>query len=42
MTLGSIPLIQREPELWAKIGDKLLSTEYDERDVPISQKNRFG
>lgn len=38
MTLGSIPLIQREPGLWAKIGDKLLSTEYDERDVPISQK----
>ena len=38
MTLGSIPLIQREPELWAKIGDKLLSTEYDECDVPISQK----
>ena len=38
MTLGSIPLIQREPELWAKIGDKLLSTKYDERDVPISQK----
>ena len=38
MTLGSIPLIQREPELWGKIGDQLLSTEYDERDVPISQK----
>ncbi|MBK5646961.1 MAG: acyl-CoA dehydrogenase family protein, partial [Acinetobacter sp.] len=38
MTLGSIPLIQREPELWAKIGDKLLSTKYDERDVPIIQK----
>ncbi|MEX5443170.1 acyl-CoA dehydrogenase family protein [Acinetobacter schindleri] len=38
MTLGSIPLIQREPELWAKIGDKLLSTEYDERDLPITQK----
>ncbi len=38
MTLGSIPLIQKEPELWKKIGDKLLSTEYDERDVPISQK----
>lgn len=38
MTLGSIPLIQNEPELWAKIGEKLLSTEYDERDVPISQK----
>lgn len=38
MTLGSIPLIQREPELWAKIGDKLLSTEYDARDLPIAQK----
>ena len=38
MTLGSIPLIQREPELWAKIGAKLLSTEYDERDLPIAQK----
>ncbi|WP_180163332.1 acyl-CoA dehydrogenase family protein [Acinetobacter sp. YH12069] len=38
MTLGSIPLIQREPELWAKIGEKLLSTEYDERDVPIAKK----
>ncbi|WP_180002947.1 MULTISPECIES: acyl-CoA dehydrogenase family protein [unclassified Acinetobacter] len=38
MTLGSIPLIQREPELWAKIGEKLLSTEYDERDMPIAQK----
>ncbi|WP_448762373.1 acyl-CoA dehydrogenase family protein [Acinetobacter tandoii] len=38
MTLGSIPLLQRESELWEKIGTKLLSTEYDERDVPISQK----
>lgn len=38
MTLGSIPLIQREPELWSKIGQKLLSTEYDERDLPIAQK----
>ena len=38
MTLGSIPLIQNEPELWEKVGEKLLSTEYDERDIPISQK----
>lgn len=38
MTMGSIPLIQNEPKLWAKIGEKLLSNEYDERDVPISQK----
>ena len=38
MTLGSIPLIQNEPVLWAKVGEKLLSTEYDERDLPIAQK----
>ena len=38
MTLGSIPLIQKEPELWQKLGAKLLSTEYDERDLPIAQK----
>lgn len=38
MTLGSIPLLQREPELWEKIGAKLLSTEYDPRDLPIAEK----
>jgi len=38
MTLGSIPLLQSEPELWEKIGAKLLSTEYDERYLPIAQK----
>ncbi|TCB67749.1 acyl-CoA dehydrogenase family protein [Acinetobacter sp. ANC 4178] len=38
MTLGSIPLLQSEPALWEKIGTKLLSTEYDERDLPIAQK----
>lgn len=38
MTLGSIPLLQREPELWEKIGSQLFSTEYDPRDLPIAQK----
>lgn len=38
MTLGSIPLIQREPELWQQFGDKLLSSEYDARDIPMAQK----
>lgn len=38
MTLGSIPLIQREPELWQQLGDKLLSNEYDARDIPMAQK----
>ncbi len=38
MTLGSIPLLQREEKLWQEIGHKLLATEYDARDVPISEK----
>ena len=38
MTLGSIPLLQREPALWQQLGDKLLSQHYDARDLPISQK----
>lgn len=38
MTLGSIPVLQRESALWAKIGEKVLSTEYDDRDLPIAQK----
>ncbi len=38
MTLGCIPLLQREPKLWAEIGDKLLSSEYDARDMPIAEK----
>ncbi|WP_130804108.1 acyl-CoA dehydrogenase family protein [Acinetobacter ihumii] len=39
MTLGSIPLLQREPALWQQLGEKLLSTNYDECDVPISEKS---
>ena len=39
MTLGSIPLLQREPKLWQQLGEKLLSTDYDERDLPISEKS---
>lgn len=39
MTLGAIPLLQREPALWALVGDKLLSDEYDARDLPIAQKS---
>ncbi|MDH2102439.1 acyl-CoA dehydrogenase family protein [Acinetobacter ursingii] len=39
MTLGSIPLLQREPKLWQQLGEKLLSTNYDERDMPISEKS---
>ena len=38
MTLGGIPLLQKETELWQKIGQKLLSNEYDARDIPIAQK----
>jgi len=38
MTWAAIPLLQREPALWAQVGEKLLSTDYDPRDLPIAQK----
>lgn len=38
MTLASIPVISREPELWEQLKDKLVSREYDQRDLPISEK----
>ncbi len=38
MTQAAIPLIQREPALWAALKDPLLSTDYDERDVPLADK----
>ncbi|MBV8500689.1 MAG: acyl-CoA dehydrogenase family protein [Paucibacter sp.] len=38
MTWAAIPLLQREPQLWAELGEKLMSREYDARDVPIAKK----
>ncbi|MDR2334335.1 MAG: acyl-CoA dehydrogenase family protein [Burkholderiaceae bacterium] len=38
MTQASIPLLQREPALWNALGNKLLSHEYDARDVPLAEK----
>ncbi len=38
MTQAAIPVLQKEPALWAQLQDKLVSTDYDERDVPIAQK----
>lgn len=38
MTLASIPVIAKEPALWSALKDKLLSCEYDDRDVPIANK----
>ena len=38
MTQAAIPLLQREPALWSALGDKLLSDDYDPRDVPIPEK----
>ena len=38
MTLAAIPVLKKEPELWKQLEAKLLSREYDERDVPIAQK----
>lgn len=38
MTQGAIPLIQREPFLWEMLKDKLLSHDYDDRDLPMAEK----
>ncbi len=38
MTTAAIPLLQREPALWEQLQGKLLSTEYDERDLPVGEK----
>lgn len=38
MTQAAIPVIEREPALWAATRDQLFSREYDERDVPLAQK----
>ncbi|WP_234266134.1 isovaleryl-CoA dehydrogenase [Hydrogenophaga sp. NFH-34] len=39
MTLGAIPLLQREPALWEQTGSRLFSDRYDPRDLPIAQKS---
>jgi putative acyl-CoA dehydrogenase len=38
MTFASIPVLQNEPALFARLRDKLFSTEHDPRDLPIAQK----
>ncbi|WP_353234746.1 acyl-CoA dehydrogenase family protein [Diaphorobacter ruginosibacter] len=38
MTQACIPLLRREPALWGALGGKLLSHEYDARDVPMTEK----
>ncbi|MGR4869733.1 acyl-CoA dehydrogenase family protein [Variovorax sp. LARHSF232] len=39
MTQASIPVLRKEPGLWATYGDKLMSSTYDARDLPIEQKS---
>jgi putative acyl-CoA dehydrogenase len=38
MTFASIPVLQKEPALFARLRDQLYATEYDERDLPLEQK----
>ncbi|CAB3760884.1 isovaleryl-CoA dehydrogenase [Paraburkholderia humisilvae] len=38
MTFASIPVLQREPELFAALRDKLYAREHDPRDLPFAQK----
>ncbi|MGO4330002.1 isovaleryl-CoA dehydrogenase [Cupriavidus sp. 2TAF22] len=38
MTQACIPVLRKEPGLFAELGDKLLTQAYDPRDVPIAHK----
>ncbi|VVE74265.1 acyl-CoA dehydrogenase family protein [Pandoraea sputorum] len=39
MTFASIPVLAKEPALFATIKDKLLAPQHDPRDVPLAQKH---
>jgi putative acyl-CoA dehydrogenase len=38
MTTASIPVLQKEPALWAQLQGQLFSNAYDARDLPLAQK----
>jgi len=38
MTQAAIPVLQKEPALYAALGDKLSATSYDARDLPLAEK----
>lgn len=38
MTTASIPVLQKEPALWAQLQTPLFSSDYDVRDVPLAHK----
>jgi len=38
MTFASIPVLQREPQLFAALRDQLYTREHDPRDLPLTQK----
>jgi putative acyl-CoA dehydrogenase len=38
MTFASIPVLQREPQLFETLRDKLYAREHDPRDLPLTQK----
>ncbi|MGA7816701.1 isovaleryl-CoA dehydrogenase [Caballeronia sp.] len=40
MTFASIPVLQREPALFAGVQSQLLSREYDPRDIPLAAGKR--
>ncbi len=39
MTFACIPVLQKEPALFAQLGPKLYSTTYDARDLPLDAKH---
>ena len=39
MTFASIPVLRREPDLFAALADKLYAREHDPRDAPLAEKH---
>lgn len=39
MTFACIPVLQKEPALFQELSEKLYSTSYDSRDLPVEQKH---
>ena len=42
MTCAAIPALRHQPEIYVEIAPKIMSTEYDPRNVPLEQKTTMG
>lgn len=42
MTSAAIPALRHQPEIYAELAPKIMSTEYDPRNLPLDQKTTMG